>query len=383
MRGIVLASLILWMLTGCGPSALEAPGPAAAGSCEPATGDFSRYTLLTGEVAARDAVMITAPSAPFWPMTARWLIDDGTVVEAGQKIAEFDGTQLLARVDTLEAEVTTAGNQLSSTASRGAAELADLELEVAQKKAQRDKAQIDARLPEDLVSARELAEKRMALEKAELELAGAEAKLKGRREAQVAAVEIDKLALERARQELAEVRANLERMVVTAPTAGIFFAGDHPREPRLVQSGDALWSGYRIGRIPGNASWQVEARLLDVDEGRVAPGQEVTAFLDAEPALELHGRVQRIDDIAQETTRGGTRRAFKVLIDLDELAPGHPGGLAARLRPGMSLRLEVREATRRVPVLPRACLAQLPAERVVACNNSLCEVRSPDAKVAP
>ena len=374
MRGILLLSLVLMISAGCGQNPPGAAATVPPESCEPVPGDFSRYTLLTGEVAARDALMITVPSAPFWPMTARWLIDDGTVVEAGQKIAEFDGTQLLARVDALEAEVTTATNQLSSTASRGAADLADLELEVAQKTAQRDKAQVEARLPEELVPARELAEKRMALEKAELELNGALAKLKGRREAQLAAVEIEKLALERARQELTEVHATLQRMTVTAPTAGIFFAGDHPREPRLLQSGDALWSGYRIGRIPGNAAWQVEARLFDVDEGRVLPGQEVAAFLDAEPGQKLHGKVYRIDDIAQETSRGGTRRAFKVLIEIDEFAASHPGGLATRLRPGMSLRLEVQEATRRVPVVPRGCLASLPAEKILACGSLLCEV---------
>jgi hypothetical protein len=161
-----------------------------------------------------------------------------------------------------------------------------------------------------------------------------------------------------------------------------------------VKAGDDLWSGFNLGRIPSAAGWQVEARLLDVDDGKVAEGQEARVYLDGDPGAGnpdagnpvsdprggLHGRVRRIDQVAQEITRDSPRRAFAVIVDVEELAAGHPSGLAARLRPGMSARVEVIEAPRRVAVLPRRCLGDFPADRVLACGPQQCEVASPPAE---
>jgi len=348
---------------------------AQAGPCEPTLRDFERKWVLTGQVATSDAVMVTAPSASIWPMTVRWMVDDGQVVQAGDKVAEFDGSQLLTRVDALEAEVKTASNNLSAELSRAGSELADLELEVAQKTAARDRAVVEARLPAELVPARDLAEKALALERAELEAKNAAAKLAGTREAQRASIAMQELALGKARSELAEVRQTLEKMVVRSPGAGVFSAAENPREQRLVQVGDALWAGFRIGRIPSTAGWRVEAQLFDVDDGKIATGQPVRAFLDADPERELHGKVLRVDQIAQELSRNSPRRAFQVLVTIDEFAPDHGESLVDRLRPGMSVRVEVLLAeSRQVKVLPRRCLAAWPPEQIGECSAQECEV---------
>lgn len=376
-----LAALLALGIAAAGCRGEPAPEPL---SCRPELGDFSRRWLLTGEVATREPIAVTVPPAPIWPMTVRFLIEDGHLVQPGEKIAEFDGSQLLGKVSGLETRVTTAINELEAAASRARAEVADLELDRALKLAARDRAAVDARLPAELVPAREVAEKALALERAELELANSEAKLSHTRDSQRDQVAVKQLELDQARAELAELRADLERLTVVAPAAGVFFGGEHPREPRQVKAGDDLWPGFNLGRIPSAAGWQIEARLLDVDDGKIAEGQAVHAVLDGDAGAggaprRLHGRIRHIDQVAQEITRDSPRRAFTVIVDIDEFADGQPDGIAGRLRPGMSARVEVIETPRRVAVLPRRCLADWPAERVVACGAQDCEVLAADA----
>jgi multidrug resistance efflux pump len=345
-------------------------------------GEFSRRWVLTGEVVTAEAVAVVVPAVPIWPISVRYLIEDGQVVEAGDRIAEFDGTQLADKIGNLEARVATATNDLEAAASRAEAELAELELALAQKRAARDIAAVEARLPEGLVPARERAEKALALERAELELNNAEAKLDNSREAQRNAVALRRLDLDQAREDLRVLRENLDRMVVRSPVAGIFLAADSPREARPVQAGDDLWSGLPIGRLPSASGWQVEARLLDVDDGKIAAGQAVLAYLDGEPGRELHGRIRRLDEVAQEISRDSPRRAFSAMIEIDELAADHPAMLAGRLRPGMAVRVEVLEPKRRAPLLPRGCLAGWPAEQIDACAPQVCALKE-GAAVAP
>jgi multidrug resistance efflux pump len=345
-------------------------------------GEFSRRWVLTGEVVTAEAVAVVVPAVPIWPISVRYLIEDGQAVEAGDKIAEFDGTQLADKIGNLEARMATATNDLEAAASRAEAELAELELALAQKRAARDVAAVEARLPEGLVPARERAEKALALERAELELKNAEAKLDNSREAQRNAVALRRLDLDQAREDLRVLRENLDRMVVRSPVAGIFLAADSPREPRPVQAGDDLWPGLPIGRLPSAAGWQVEARLLDVDDGKIAPGQAVLAYLDGAPGRELHGRIRRLDEVAQEISRDSPRRAFSAMVEIEEFATGHPEKLAGRLRPGMAVRVEVLEPKRRAPLLPRRCLAGWPAEQVDACAPQVCALKD-GAAVAP
>lgn len=363
-------------LAGCRPAPTAAAAAAApAARCAPELRDYSRRWLLTGEVATRDPVLVVVPTVPLWPLTVRFLVEGGQQVRAGEKLAEFDGTQMLSKLDAAETRVATARNDLEAAGNRASADLAELTLDRGQKLAARDRAVVAARLPEELVPAQEVAEKELALERAELELAAAQAKLERSREVQEATVAVSRLELEQALAELAEIESTLQRLTLVAPTGGVFFAGDHPREPRPLKAGDDVWPGFQLGRIPSAAGWQIEAKLPDVDDGRIAEGQEARIFLDGDPAAGgLRGRVRGIDAIAQEISRDSPRRAFALVVEVEEFAASHPSGLASRLRPGMSARVEVIEPSRRVPVLPRTCVAELAAARVVSCAAQECEL---------
>jgi multidrug resistance efflux pump len=78
----------------------------------------------------------------------------------------------------------------------------------------------------------------------------------------------------------------------------------------------------------------VEAGLPDVDDGEVKVGMAARCTLDAHSDLVLTGRVVEVGPIARRAEGRGLRRHFPVRIALD-------GGDPERMRPGMSVKVEV------------------------------------------
>jgi multidrug efflux pump subunit AcrA (membrane-fusion protein) len=93
----------------------------------------------------------------------------------------------------------------------------------------------------------------------------------------------------------------------------------------------------------------VEADLFDVDDGAVMPGMEVTAVVDAFPDVSLRGEIVEVDDIANETSQRSLRRVFRTRVRLEELD-------LDRMRPGMSVKVVVRDHRDEVLLVPRMAL---------------------------
>ena len=50
--------------------------------------------LLTGELDALNSVELSVPHTPSFRLSLQWLAEDGIAVKAGERVAEFDNSQL-------------------------------------------------------------------------------------------------------------------------------------------------------------------------------------------------------------------------------------------------------------------------------------------------
>lgn len=314
--------------TGGGPVPASAPFSAAAAAYRP------DRLLLTGEMAAANASSLTVPATPTWMVQLRWLAPDGAVVNRGQKVAEFDSTALSSTLEERRLSVSKAEADLSVFRAEAAVTEADRVLSVESRTAARDKAAVDADVPEELRSRREHEEKKLALARAETDLAKAEEDLAAHRQAVLAQVEEREIALSRARRELKIAEDAIAALTLNAPRDGVVVVGDNPRERRKIQVGDMIWPGVVVARLPDPHGLRVEATLYDVDDGRVREGQLATAWPDAFPDRRLSGRVSEVSVIAQPVTPDSPRRAFRVVVPVAE-------GSLEGLRPGMSVKVEI------------------------------------------
>jgi HlyD family secretion protein len=207
-------------------------------------------------------------------------------------------------------------------------------LEVFRGRVERDKARLDAEVPESLLARREYQEKQLALEKAEAILEKA-TREKGSFE-KSAALRIRLCAVKRdaARRQLERAESSLDSLTLRAPADGIFVVGLDYQFGQKLQQGDSVRAGQNLAEIPDLGRMEVEAYLSDVDDGQVAPGLPARCRLDAYPSRTFPGEVLWVGPVAQGKPGFSGRRFFRVRVALKEDDPD-------LMRPGMSVEVEV------------------------------------------
>jgi multidrug resistance efflux pump len=357
-----------------------APTP-DAGDLEVRRGRFDDRFLLTGQLVAVNADSLAVPRIPSWQTTIRWLEAEGAVVKAGQRVVEFDTAAFAQDLGDKRLAWEQAQSDLEQSEADRAGQRAEKEWEVAQKTIALEKAKLPAAIPPEFVRGKEYQDNQLALARATTELEKAREDLSAFEASSAETVRQKTIAVEKSKRELDAADQAMDGMVLKAPRDGILVVADHPWQGRKIQVGDSVWVGLPVVSLPDLAAMQVEAKLSDVDDGRIAPGLSVNCVLDAYPERTYTGRIEEITPVAQEAAGRSLRRAYNVRVTLDAAD-------TERMRPGMSVKVEVRPKPREgVLLAPRAGLdlagprprARLSSGEVVdvtlgACNRDQCVV---------
>ena len=331
----LLAVVSIVLLSGCARTPLGAEP--AGNELVLRRGDLVRRHLLTGELEAERAVDLVAPPVPNPPLEIRWLADQGLEVEEGDTVVEFDNSSFLSAIDERRVRLVEEQNRLASASADAAREVDQAHFDLAEKQVSLEKARLEAEVPQDLLTALEYQERQLALRRADLVFAQAKRELATKEQKGEKELRIRQVAVRKAELELEENLQGFERLALKAPRSGIFLLTENRQDERKWQVGDSAWSGQVVGRLPELESLVVQARLLDVDEGRIEDGMAAVITLDAFPDLEFPARVRKIDLLARQVSRESTRRSFEATLDLQSLDLEH-------MRPGMSVRALIEES---------------------------------------
>jgi len=357
LRRTAVLALLACGLLACGLPGTGAPNAAAddaTGELVAHRGDFERRVLLTGSLEAAHAVALTVPRTPNWQVDLRWIAEDGSRVHAGDPVVRLDDSSFAGELENRESGLADKLAELARRQTEVQIQTREKEMDVARKRAEVEKAELDADVPDGIVPRQDLEERRLALTKARIELQKAEADLASSRESSAADLEVLRIEIRKARREIDASRAAIDDLELRAPVDGIFLVGTHPWQNRKLQTGDSVWVGLAVGTIPDLSSLVVEARLADVDDGSVEPGMPAVATLDAYPETRYPGTVREIAPVAQDEGQQSLRRFFRTVVELDDSDPD-------RMIPGMSARIEVIADRREdVVLVPRAALAMEP-----------------------
>ena len=314
------------------------------------------FAVLTGELDAADSAELKVPRTSTWQLSVRWLAPNGSDVKQGDRLVEFDNSAISQRLNELELAIIRAENDLVSQRARDEVTVADKELEVERQRVEVGKAEIDASVPEDLISRRTHQQNELALSRSRVAHATAVDELEAARRAARLEQEVKQIEYDKAVHNYQEVQRELDALVLTAPRDGVLVIADHPWFGRPLQVGDMVRPGFSAAKVSSLAKMQVVAQLSDVDDGRIAVGMPASAVLDAYPDRVFPGRVEAIEEIARSPSEKSIRRFFAVTIALEATD-------TAVMRPGMSARVdvEVRTATDAL-VAPRGGLQLTDAE---------------------
>lgn len=348
-RAVECAVAVLAMSAlGCGQGVRAESQGATAGSVERKT--VEDVFLLTGELAAVRAVELAVPRLPGMDggMQVKWIAQDGAEVAKDDVIVELDNARVSGTLDerrTREAQGAIALEQRQAALD---AERSVKAFEVEKTSVALSKAKLEADVPVELRAKKEWHEKQQALIKADAALDKARVTLESHDRSAAADLRVLRIALDKARREVAQSEGSLRGLQLRAPRAGVVLLGRSPQEDRPVQMGDNLWPGLRAASLPDLSELEVAAYLPEVDDGRVLKGQTARIILDSALDLVHEGRIEDVAAVAQDARYAG---GFKVRVSLGRTD-------AKSMRPGLSARVEViRNTFKDALVVPRAAVS--------------------------
>ncbi len=291
--------------------------------------------MLTGQVRALDAETIFVPPSDTSPVVLRYLAPEGAVVAPGDALVRIDPGQSLVQAQELEGQIEQAGARRDKELAELRVKVIDAQIALVQARAVRDKAEVDAQIPRDHLSAldfdRYAGEYERARREHDLkadELAAARAAV-ARRQSD-AALEERKL----------EAQLDFHRLRIVASEqfatrAGTVRHGFDPRSGQRYAEGVSAMPGQQVGEVASGGAMGVRAFALEPERAWLATGQAVTLRFDALGDAVAQGRIERIGGAPEAKAEWGDGRYFLVDIALDDAAQALP------LVSGMSVRVDV------------------------------------------
>jgi RND family efflux transporter MFP subunit len=325
VSGVVVLSLVAWRMAASTPSEAD---PLVA---RVQTGDFRVTVTTTGELRARRSVQIQGPgnlpqAQIYQPIKIASLVPEGTVVKAGDVVAELDRgaaagklSEVTLNVQKADAQYTQA--QLDSTLnlSKAREEMRTLEYGLEEKRIAKEQAQYEA------PSVRRQAD--IDLEKATRALA--QAKRDYQTKTQQAVAKMSEVGAELARQKntLKIIQDVVAAFTIRAPAPGmVIYAKEWNGRKKTVGSQVSPWEPT-VATLPDLSKMESITYVNEIDVRKLAVGQPVKLSLDADPSKVLTGKVTAVANVGEQRPNTDAKVfEVKVLVTQSDTT----------LRPGMT-----------------------------------------------
>ena len=282
------------------------------------------------------------------------LVEDNQLVREGDVIAELDPADQRAKVEQIEAQIASAGQQVLQADAQLAqvrAQASATQAQVGQSEAQLQRAKQDAERYSQLYNTQMKAVSKAELDSANTTRAAAQADLSARHDAVLAAQaqiivassarEVIKAQIKVLQVQLKDANQQLAYNRILAPVAGRL-------GKRNIEVGTRVQAGQQLGAIVEDNVWLV-ANFKETQLAELRQGQEVKVVIDAMPNQPLIGKLDSFspasgaqfallpaDNATGNFTKIVQRVPVKIVLRSEDLKQ-----FAGRLIPGMSALAEV------------------------------------------
>lgn len=297
----------------------------AAGSLTLAAQSPAPLVRLTGLVEAERAAAIVVPrllGQGEGQMIVTRVVPGGSMVTAGQPIAEIDPQEQLRQAFNRRVEVNDLEGQIARTRANQSIGRASDDTAITSATNDVARARLEAS-KNDLIPKVDAEKNTLALEEAEAKLKQLRETYDLKRKAAEADVKILEIRRDRAKLALEQAEHNAELMTLTAPFDGLavlklMFRGSAQSD---LQEGDIVRPGMALLDVIDPRRMRVRARINQADITRVAVGNRAKIRLDAYPGLEFDGVVETIAPLATPGGRNPKVRSFVTLITINGTHP--------------------------------------------------------------
>jgi RND family efflux transporter MFP subunit len=317
----------------------DATGTSAAISTKVKSGEFRIIVTTTGELRARKAVQIQGPpnmqAAQVYQTRISSLVSEGTVVKAGDIVAELDRSAIAGKhqeislaLQKAEAQYTQADLDSALTLATAREEIRTLELGLEEKRIARDQSKYEA------PSVRRQAD--IEHEKAERAFAQAKANYITKKQQSIAKMREVGSELERQRNQLGIVGSAMNGFTIRAPAPGmVIYDKEWNGKKKVVGSQVSAWDPT-VATLPDLTQMESVTYVNEIDVRKISVGQKAEIALDADPSKRLAGTVEAVANVGEQRPNADAK-VFEVKITITTVD--------TTLRPGMTTANEVLTAS--------------------------------------
>jgi len=328
-------------------------------------GDVPFTVAAKGELAGSNTEMLSAPMTGGGALGIRALRESGELVKEGDVVVQFDTTEQEFKLREAEADVAEAGQQVIQAKAESQAKEEEARYALLQARTELTLAELEARRNELLprITARQ---NELAVAAAQDKVRQLERDLKDRIAAAQAGITIQEAARAKAEAAAQTAQRNIDSMTLKAKTTG-YVARQQNTDGNFnwgsylpaLQIGDNVRAGMGVAQIPDLHSWEAVARIMELDRGHLAVGQEAGITVVAMPEKRFAGKIKSIGG----TTGPPWDRHFDTKISIDNPSP--------ELRPGMNVRLLITtEVMKSVLWLPAQAVFQADNRKFVYAESA-------------
>jgi HlyD family secretion protein len=320
-----------------------------------AKGEFVDNIEVRGEVKTLRSITLNAPSSAGDLQLVK-LVANGTLVKAGDLVAQFDTTKLKQTLEERRAELHQAEAEIDRTQAQGRLREEQDRTELMQVTYDVERARLEAS-KQEILAPIEGQKNRLKLDDAEQKLRESEVKVRSNRIGAAADAESRQQKRTREKLDVDVTEVRIRSLTLLAPSPGVVTLLPNHRARTSMggnapefKEGDRAWPGAAIAELPDLTAIQVRARVDEADRGRLKHAQTATIRVDAIPDRELVAQLDAISPLAKpDFSSWPVTKNFDVTLAVQAADP--------RMRPGMSatVRIAVERLANALLVPARAC----------------------------
>jgi len=290
--------------------------------------------LFTGEVFSQQAQEIFVPLTNNWRARISMMLLEGTQVQIGDTVVEFDGSEAARQLEQqLEAQ-RTAQAMTERDIAKLEKELIGAEYQLKQARVALELANLKADIPEGLVGGLEFAENKLAKEKAIKSVEDAGQQLKDKQKSMSDRRQQATLDIHKGENQVKLWNQMLSSFTVYAAQPGFVIYGKHPWSRTKFQEGDTVRTSFRVAQIADTSELAIRVWINSIDRPRVKVGTKVSILLDALPELELSGFLDAVSASgARRMEWGGALYYEGVVLFESAQVPDLLPGMSALVEP--------------------------------------------------
>ena len=324
--------LFLACLTGAGYTVYRyrQSQPAAILPSAPARqGDFLVLIRCRGELQAERSVQINAPMVP--NLSISWMTPPGGSVHQGDTIVKFDSSsaqqtlmQKEAALRQAQATLDQALAQAKITSEQDKTDLSDAGYTVERARLEASKQEIVSRLQGEASKIDYgVAQQKLKVQEAAVDLHATSDR------SRIASLTRQR---DQAQSDVDLTKARIAQMELKSPITGFLtFQSNYSQgwvNAKPFKVGDNVYAGMVLAEMPDLSTLRMDAKVEEIDRGRIAVDQVVKVRIDSLPELTLGASIRQISLLAEANNEWPPVRNFRAYAAIPNPDP--------RLRPGMN-----------------------------------------------